>query len=188
MLNELEQLELQEAENFMYQEIDENEDKSRFKVSNLEQANWVFRKIRAFKKQIEENEKLAKVEIERIQNWLKKENEKAQRSIEFFEYLLGEYVEKERKKDAKFKLSTPYGKATFRKQQPKWNYDDMVLLNWLKQNNMQEYIRIKEEVNKAELKKVLKVESNKAITNDGVVVEGITIEEQPEKLVIEVNE
>jgi len=184
MLNELELLEIREAENFMHQEIDEE----RFKITNLEQANWAFRKIAAFKKKQKENENLAKAEIERITNWLKNENEKIQRSIEFFEMLIAEYLTTERQKDPKFKLSTPYGKATFRKQQPKWNYDDIALLNWLKQNNMQEYIRIKEEVNKAELKKVLKVEGNKAITEDGVVVEGITIEEQPEKLVIEVNE
>lgn len=192
MLNKLQELEIQEAESFLYQEIDEESAAAglmpdRFRITNLEQANWALRKIRAFKKQMEENEQLAKAEIERIQEWLQKENEKAQRSIQFFEYLLGEYLAEERKKDPKFRLSTPYGKATFRKQQPKWIYDDEILLRWLKQNNMQSYIRIKEEVNKADLKKVLKVAGDKAVTEDGEIVEGITIQEQPEKLVVEVD-
>ncbi|MEM5777665.1 MAG: host-nuclease inhibitor Gam family protein [Candidatus Aenigmatarchaeota archaeon] len=190
MLNELDRLEMQEAESFLYQEIDEEAAEilpDRFKINNLEQANWALRKIRAFKKQMEENEKLAKAEIERIKEWLNKENEKAQKSIQFFEYLIGEYVAEQRGKDSKFKLSTPYGKVTFRKQPAKWNYDEEILLNWLKQNDMKDYIRIKEEVNKAELKKTLKVEGNKAITKEGVIVEGITIEEQPEKLVVEVD-
>jgi len=187
MLNELELLEIREAENFMYQE-EETNTTERFKITNLEQANWAFRKIAAFKKKQRENEDLAKAEIERITNWLKNENEKIQRSIEFFESMIGEYLVEQRKIDSKYKLTTPYGKATFRKQPIKWIYDEDKLLNWLKQNDMKNYIRVKEEVNKAELKKVLKVEGNKAITEDGVVVEGITIEEQPEKLVIEIQE
>jgi len=192
MLNKLQELEIQEAESFLYQEIDEESSEAgllpdRFRITTLEQANWALRKIRAFKKQMEENERLAKAEIERIQEWLQKENEKAQKSIQFFEYLIGEYLAEERKKDPKFRLSTPYGKATFRKQQPKWVYDDEVLLKWLKSKNMRDYIRIKEEVNKADLKKVLKIAGDKAVTEDGEIVEGIKIEEQPEKLVVEVD-
>jgi len=192
MMNKLQELEIQEAESFLYQEIDEESSEAgllpdRFRITTLEQANWALRKIRAFKKQMEENERLAKAEIERIQEWLQKENEKAQKSIQFFEYLIGEYLAEERKKDPKFRLSTPYGKATFRKQQPKWVYDDEVLLKWLKSKNMRDYIRIKEEVNKADLKKVLKIAGDKAVTEDGEIVEGIKIEEQPEKLVVEVD-
>jgi phage host-nuclease inhibitor protein Gam len=192
MLNKLQELEIQEAESFLYQEIDEESAAAellpdRFRITNLEQANWALRKIRAFKKQMEENEKLAKAEIERIQEWLQKENEKAQRSIQFFEYLIGEYLAEQRKKDSKFRLSTPYGKATFRKQQPKWIYDDEKLLAFLKQSGKHQFIRIKEEVNKADLKKAVKVVGNVVVDENGEVIEGITIEEQPEKLIIEID-
>ncbi|ADQ04384.1 hypothetical protein Calow_0816 [Caldicellulosiruptor owensensis OL] len=189
MLNELELLEIREAENFMYQEIDENEDKSRFKICNLEQANWAFRKIRAFKKQIEENEKLAKAEIERIQNWLKKENEKIQKSIEFFESLIGEYLIEQRKVDPKFKLSTPYGKATFRKQQLKWEYEEDKLVEWLESMGLNEMIRVVKEPIKNEVKKLAaQIKEGQVITEDGLIIEGVKVIEQPEKLVIEIND
>jgi len=191
-MNKLQELEIQEAESFMYQEIDEEATEAgllpdRFRITNFEQANWALRKIRAFKKQMEENEQLAKAEIQRIQEWLQKENEKAQKSIQFFEYLIGEYLTEERKKDPKFRLSTPYGKATFRKQQPKWIYDDEKLLAFLKQSGRHQFIRVKEEVNKADLKKAVKVAGNVVVDENGEVIEGIKVEEQPEKLVVEVD-
>lgn len=168
------------------QEVEQLEEKEQFKVTNIDQANWCLRKISVLKKKQIENEQLAKAEIERIEKWLKKENEQLENSIKFFEVLLEEYAKEQREKDAKFKLSTPYGKLSFRKQQPKWNYDEETLLNFLKSAGRTEFIRIKEEVNKAELKKKLKIAGELVVDENGEIIEGITIEEQPDKVVIDV--
>ncbi|MBZ4662806.1 MAG: hypothetical protein JG776_488 [Caloramator sp.] len=168
------------------QEVEQLEGKEQFKVTNIDQANWCLRKIAALKKKQKENEELAKAEIERIQKWLDKENKQLDDSLKFFEGLLEEYAIVQRQKDSKFKLSTPYGKVGFRKQQPKWNYDDEKLLNFLKQAGKTEFVRIKEEVNKSELKKKLKIAGNLVVDENGEIIEGITIEEQPEKVVIDV--
>ncbi|WP_027309316.1 host-nuclease inhibitor Gam family protein [Caloramator sp. ALD01] len=168
------------------QEVEQLEGKEQFKVTNIDQANWCLRKISALKKKQIENEQLAKAEIERIEKWLKKENEQLENSIKFFEVLLEEYAKEQREKDAKFKLSTPYGKLSFRKQQPKWNYDEETVLKFLKASGKTEFIRVKEEINKAELKKKFKVVGELVVDENGEIIEGITIEEQPEKVVIDV--
>lgn len=102
--------------------------------------------------------------------------------------MLTEYFVRQKEVDPKFKISTPYGKVSSRKQQPKWNYEDEKVLNWLKENDT-ELIRIKEEVNKAELKKKYKAVGKEVITEDGgEIVEGITIEERPDSINIKVVE
>ncbi|MCX7951038.1 MAG: host-nuclease inhibitor Gam family protein, partial [Clostridiales bacterium] len=164
----------------------DHEEKEQFKVKDIDQANWCLRKISALKKQETELTELRNKEIQRIENWHKKEIEKTENSIKFFEGLLEAYARSERETNPKFKLSTPYGKVAFRKQQPKWNYDDETLLKFLKQAGKTEFIRIKEEVNKTELKKKLKVAGELVVDDNGEIIEGITVEEQPDKVVIDV--
>ncbi|MGB9813498.1 MAG: host-nuclease inhibitor Gam family protein [Thermovenabulum sp.] len=193
MLNKLQELEIQEAESFLYQEIDEELAAAgllpdRFKITNLEQANWALRKIRAFKAKAREINSLAEAEIERIKSWQDSELKKIESSIKFFEMLLEEYHRSRIVQNPKEKtITTPYGKMQIKKILPKWNYDDNKLLEWLKKNKP-EFIRIKEEPNKQELKKVLKVDNLVAIDPDtGEVVEGITIEPETDKFIVEVD-
>lgn len=178
-MNALEQYELEEIGN-----LAEEIEKQRFKVDSLESANWCLRKLAALEKQQSEIDALAQKEIERIQNWQQSEKEKIDFSKRFFECLLEEYFRSEREKNPKFKLSTPYGKVSSRKQQPKWTYDDEKLLNSLESAGLKDFIRIKKEVDKAALKKAVTVLGGQAVTADGEIIKGITIEEQPEKIVI----
>lgn len=166
--------------------------RERFKVKDLESANWAFRKLKAIENKKKEIEELAKKEIEpykleisRIEEWKDTELKSFDRSINFFNFLLEEYYREQRKLDPKFKVSTPYGKVTSRKQQPKWNYEEDRLLKWLKANDL-ELVRVKEEVDKAELKKKYKVVSGNVVTEDGEIVEGITIEERDPVVKVEV--
>lgn len=180
-MNALEQYELEEIGN-----LAEEIEKQRFKVDSLESANWCLRKLAALEKQQSEIDALAQKEIERIQNWQQSEKEKIDFSKRFFECLLEEYFRSEREKNPKFKLSTPYGKVSSRKQQPKWTYDDEKLLNSLESAGLKDFIRIKKEVDKAALKKAVEVVNGQAVTEDGEILEGIKVEEQPEKIVIKV--
>lgn len=175
MLNEMVVNELQELQ----------QEHQGFKVTDLESANWCLRKLQALKEQEIEFTELARKETERIKNWHNTEMLKLEQQSAFFNGLLTEYALQEKQNNPKFRISTPYGKVSFRKQQPKWNYEEEALLNSLKSSNLNNLIRIKEEVNKAELKKIATVWQNKVII-DGEFIEGIEVIEQPEVIKINV--
>lgn len=172
------EMELQEA-------LETSETQERFKIDNLEAANWAFRKLAAIERKKKEVQELAQKEIERIKTWEQQEISSLNNSKEFFEGLLTEYFVRERELDPKFKISTPYGKVTARKQQPKWNYDEDKVINWLLEND-KELVRVKYEPDKNEIKKKYKVIGTNVVTDDGEIVEGITVEERPEKIEIKV--
>src|SRR5699024_905065 len=174
-------LELEEA----IDTIEASQVGGRFTIENLDSANWAFRKLAAIERKRIEIKELADKEIERIKEWQKQEEKGLNNSKEFIEGLLTEYFIRQKEVDSKFKISTPYGKVSSRKQQPKWNYEDEKVLNWLKEND-KELVRIKEEVNKAELKKKYQIAGKEVVTEDGEIVEGITIEERPDSITVKV--
>ncbi|KEI18284.1 host-nuclease inhibitor Gam family protein [Clostridium haemolyticum] len=167
-MNKFIESEIQEMNHVMQEEV------TGFKVDSLESANWCFRKIRALKEQIAENKALADAEKFRIDEWEKKENESAKNSIEYFEVLLQNYYVEQKQQDKKFKLSTPYGKVSARKS-TKWNYrDEVETLNYLNSNGYNNLIKIKQELNKAELKKAFKDGVN---AETGEILPGVDVEE-----------
>ncbi|MFT8313208.1 MAG: host-nuclease inhibitor Gam family protein [Clostridium sp.] len=165
MLNALLENEINEINEVMEEQI------TNFKVTDVDSANWCFRKITALNAQIEETKRLADKERLRIDTWEKKENEVAENSIDYFKSLLSAYFMKLREEDPKAKLSTPYGKVSSRKA-TKWNYqDEESLLKYLKENDSS-LVRTKEEVIKTDLKKKYKDGVNK---ETGELLPGIEI-------------
>ncbi len=149
------------------------EEREGFKIENLEGATWAFRKLRAIENKEAEIKVIAEEEINRVNAWKEKELEQYAKDKEYFSYLLEEFYRAEKAKDKKFKLSTPYGKVTARKSS-KWFYDDEKgLLDYLKENGSC-CIRVKEEVDKTELKKTFKDGVN---TETGEIIPGVRIEE-----------
>jgi len=161
----------------------------RFKVDDDQKANWVLRKIKQMQDKIERNNNLADAEIHKIEQWRERENEQANNSIKYFQGLLAEYAVSKREKDPHLKtINLPNGRFGFRKRQPKWKYNDEKVINALKQAGRTDLIRIKEEPNKKKIKKTFDVIDGKAIDKEtGEVVEGITIEEQPESFNVRVD-
>lgn len=149
------------------------EQREGFKIENLEGATWAFRKLRAIENKEAEIKVIAEEEINRVNAWKEKELEQYAKDKEYFSYLLEEFYRAEKAKDKKFKLSTPYGKVTARKSS-KWNYEnEEALVKYLK-DNKPELVRVKEEVDKTELKKVFKDGVDK---ETGEVLPFVTIEE-----------
>lgn len=144
-----------------------------FKIENLEGATWAFRKLRAIENKEADIKATAEEEMARITSWRDAELNQYEADKQYFSFLLEEYYKNERAKDKKFKLSTPYGKVTARKS-IKWNYEnEEALVKYLKDNNP-ELVRVKEEVNKTELKKVFKDGVDK---ETGEILPFVTIEE-----------
>ena len=91
---------------------------TRFRVTDMEQANWCFRKLQALRANVAEIDSLAEKEIARINDWREKELVGLNDSIAYFEVLLKDFHEMKLLDDPKAKtITTPYGalKATTRK-------------------------------------------------------------------------
>ena len=184
-MNELQQQSNQSLQDF----LDEKEQiaQDRFKVDTDEKANWSLRKIKQFQDEQKENNSLAETEIEKINSWADSENEKAQRSIDYFQGLLAYYALKQREADPKFKkLELPNGKIKFTKQQPKFNYDDDVLINYLKKSERTDLIKVKETPDRATVKKIFTLQGEKLVDAEtGEFVEGVTIEHREDKFSVD---
>ena len=157
--------------NLQLQELQEEKPQG-FMVNNLESANWCFRKIQALQNRIQENKALADSERQRIDSWEEKELHQDMESINYLSSLVKQYYVEQKEKDKKFKLSTPYGKVVSRKTS-KWSYDDEKVKSWLKENGHAELLKVKEELDKANIKIVFK---DGIDHNTGECVEGVTIE------------
>lgn len=175
------------------EELDElpeqtEESRQRFQITDIASLNWALRKLSAIKAKKDEVNKLADAEIERIENYRKRELDALQGSEDFFNSLIADYAIRRRNEDPKFKSEkTPYGSIRFRKQQPKWHYDDEKLLEHLKANDLKEFIRVKEEPNKAEIKKKFVVlDDGKVVDTNGQEIEAIKVEFQPDALDVKV--
>jgi hypothetical protein len=182
-MNSLQQRELEEMEGL---ELNE-ETKERFKITDQEQLNWALRKLSALKVKGNGIDELAAKEIERITSWRTQEQESINHSKSFFEGLIMEYAHNCRKEDPSFKnVKTPYGSIGYRKQQPKWNYDEKLLVSYLEGEELYDYVRVKTEPMKTEIKKQFKVKDGRVYDINGQVVEGITVETLDDALDIKV--
>ncbi|APH23687.1 hypothetical protein CF088_11405 [Clostridium botulinum] len=155
------------------------ESQETFKIENLKGASWALRKIKECKESILEKEELAKVEKERIEEWLNNETKNDLVSLEYFNGLLVEYYKELNQKDPKAKISTPYGKVTSRKNK-KWNYgNEETLLKYLNSNGYKNLIRTKQEINKTGLKESFLIKDGIALDkNTGEVIPEISIVEE----------
>jgi phage/plasmid-associated DNA primase len=171
------------------------QESSGFVVDNDRRAVWCLRKIKHLKQKQQKNEKLAEAEIEdiqkeidEVQEWLDKENEKYQNSIDYFESLLYFYTLELRKEDPELKThKLPFGKLQFRSKRPKWNYDNSKLLDFVS-TNYREFVKVKESVDKRKLKQMTEVVGNKVVVkNTGEIVEGVEVVERNEKFQVKVD-
>ncbi len=158
----------------------EVQEKKPYEITDIDSANWALRKIAALNVKLDEVKGLANREHERIEQWEAQETKQINNNIDYFKGLLVKFYTKKRSEDPKFKLSTPYGyvRQSTRKE---YNYNEDKLI---KELNGTEYLKTECKVDIAKLKKDIlllpdeKVEGSfKAISADGVVLEGLTVTE-----------
>lgn len=173
-------------EEMLYNEGLENKEelKQRFQVKDLASLNWTLRKLTAIEAKKREIRAMIDGEKERLEMFYERETSGLTDSENFFKQLISEYAARKRDEDPKFKSEkTPFGSIGFRKQQPKWLYDEELLIAFLEQNQYNELIRTKKEPVKTEIKKVFKVnDDGRVFDENGQVVEGITVEPQDDVL------
>jgi len=179
----------------MIKKLNKRQKKKKFIIDNDSKANWALRKIRHMKKKQNKNKELAKSQIEKIQkeideieHWLEKENEKIQNNIDFMKSKLKNYAMELKDENPDLKThSLPFGSLQFRQKRPKWNYDNDKLLKFA-ESNLEEAVKVKKKVDKRKLKKKSEVVGNKAVLEDtGEVIDGIKVVQRPEKFKVDVD-
>lgn len=165
------------------EEIEET--RERWKIENDSQADWALRKIAQLDEDDRKWEEHFKEELSRIL----KANE---RRRTYWIFLLGEYFRTVPHKATKTQESYPLpsGKLILKNKGPKYELDDEVLLSWLKKNNQDAFVKVKESPKWGDFKKTLpkgedgnlatiKTEDGTRLVNaDGEIIPGVSVEPQ----------
>ena len=162
----------------------EKEEQQAFIIDDDKKASWALKKYKLLEIEEERKKNLVKEEIDRLKSWLDQEQEKIEKKKALLSQSLSGYLYQLRRDDPKAKIDTPFGAVTTRKQQDKWTFDDETVIKFLHEAEMDEFIQVKEEIDKRPLKKALRVLDGKAYTEAGEEVEGITVTDQGEALSI----
>ncbi|HFU7103150.1 TPA: host-nuclease inhibitor Gam family protein [Staphylococcus aureus] len=176
--------ELQERELETFEQYD------RFKVTDLDSANWVFKKLDAITTKENEINELANKEIERINEWKDKEVEKLQSGKEYLQSLVIEYFRIQKEQDSKFKLNTPYGKVTARKGSKVIQVsNEQEVIKQLEQRGFDNYVKVTKKLSQSDIKKDFNVTENGTLIDaNGEVLEGASIVEKPTSYTVKVGE
>lgn len=151
-----------------------------FEINSDQQAGFMMRKLTEARERRESIIDAAKKERDRITAtidlWEEKEVKSADNNIEFLESLLKSYAIKVLDGSDKKSLKLPFGTLAFKKQQPKYIYDDAALLAYLEINN-EEFIskKITLSPNKVEIKKAGVIKDGHLYIDDKQVT-GIEVE------------
>lgn len=147
-----------------------------WKIRSLEDADWAIRTIRDAEKNRDQKLEYIKREKERLKAFEDKVKKDEIEETAFLRTCLSDYIAEQKEENPKFKLQTLNGSASVRTTK-KWTYDDdAVMASLKKDDDLKSYIRIKEEINKAQMKKDFVVTGSGAVaTKDGEVIDGITV-------------
>lgn len=154
-----------------------------------QKAGWVMQKIRE-----------ARADRDRMVAWYKNAIATIEKQTEFntmnLERMLFEYFQTVPHKKTKTQeiYSFPGGKLFMKLQQPEYKHDDKTVIEWLKQNGGQAFVKTKEELDWAALKAASGVVDGKLIAGETVnedgeiiqiVVPGVEVIAREPKFVVE---
>lgn len=163
------------------QELESIEKSESFQVTNLDSANWAFKKLEALKAKENEINEVAEKELDRIKYWQSEELASIEKDKEYFEYLVTDYYKREKENDKHFKLSTPYGKVTSRKGAKVFEVkNEQGVIDQLEQRGFTDFVKTTKKLNQADMKKAFNVSDDGTVIDDnGEVLDGIRMIEKP---------
>lgn len=91
---------------------------------------------------------------------------------------------KKTKTQESYKL--PGGKLVLKTQNPEYKRDDKTVIEWLKQNGQDNFVKVKEELDWAGLKEATEIFNGRIVTEDGEIVPGVEVLDREAKFVVEV--
>ena len=164
------------------------EEKEVFVIDTDEKAEWALKKIKEAKVERDRLTSLALLEKERLDRQIEGFEEQYQRDTEWLTYSLEQYFNTVYHKctATQEKYQPLSGSLIRKKQQPKYTRDDSVMMGWLKQNHMDDFVKTKESVDWENLKKITTISEGKVMLADtGEVIEGVEVEAVPDKFMVQ---
>lgn len=167
----------------------EGEGKTPFVIDNDNLANWALKKIKLMEQ--ERDRKLAMADYAISEYNMKKDQIKKEcdSSSAYFKNQLANYFETVPKKSTKTTDSYAllHGKLIRSKNKVEYVRDEEALLLWLRDNELDEYIKIKETPDWASLKKEIQIHKNNVVTKEGLFIEGVQLIYKPDEFKIEID-
>jgi hypothetical protein len=166
-----------------------DEKSDREMIQNPQQANYFCKVVNELREERAKTEKLINQELERVQReyeaYKTKEFNRIDGQIQYFSGLLESYATKELQNSKKRSIKLPHGTLSIKKQQDKYDYDEDAILECLKKNKQDKFIKVQtvETVNKKDLKKE-GFSHNGKLYLDNIEVKGVVITAQPDKFEI----
>ena len=151
-----------------------------FVIDTDAKAQWALDKIRE-----------ARADRDTWVKWYKDQIEKIEAQTDFntmnLERMLAEYFATVPHKKAETQESYPLkgGKLILKTQNPEYKRDDKTVIDWLKQNNMTNFVKVKEELDWAGLKGSTAVLDGNLVTEDGEIVPGVEVVEREAKFMVD---
>ena len=159
-----------------------------FKIDNDEKAEWALAKIREEQAEAMRIMNVCKSMILHYEEQMKKAEEGLEKKTAYLKGQLEQYFEMVKKKRTKTQEVYKLPSGTLRRKYPKPEFkrDEDKLLQWLKDRQMSEYIKIKESPDWANLKKMVQIAGDKVVDEDGEIIDGVTIVDRPPVFEVEV--
>lgn len=155
-------------------------------IDSQEKANYFLKLISNLRKDKEEINTICDAEIAKTTQRVNAFRDERLASIvkqeQYYESLLRNYTEHMVANQKRKSLPLPYGTIGLKKQQPKWEYDDETLLEWIRQHNP-DLVNEKTtfSVDKTKLKKTVNLDDNNVPRINGEELPGVTVTPQPDK-------
>src|SRR5699024_6431986 len=161
--------------------------KEKWKIENDRDAEWIIEQIEEDLIETNRFKESLQSKIEDLQDKLKKVEEEEKQAkerrdnylIEYFETIPDE-LKKKTKTQEKYRL--PSGEIIKKYPNPQYKRDNTKLLDWIKDNEMTDFVQVNESPKWGELKKVTETVNGQVVTKDGEIVEGIEVIERPPTL------
>lgn len=154
-----------ELEKWLYADVPEKEG---FQVTDLQSADWTVRKAKEAETRIIQRETLAAAYKQRIDEWLAEANKADKDTVDYMAALLKPFVEAELKGQKTRTLKLPSGDAQIRKMPDRIEIGDEVELVAFLEAAAPDAVRIRKEVDKTALKKLVLEDGN--LYKDGRVL------------------
>ncbi|WP_077735653.1 host-nuclease inhibitor Gam family protein [Bacillus sonorensis] len=176
----------------------EDEGPEIFEVHDLETAAEAQRRVAYFKRKQAEIDAVADkqmdrlvMQMEKVKLWREDEKKEYVERENFYKHRLERYIREEVRKmqengkKPKKTIKLPYGTIKLVKQQPEYQRNENDLLEYAESKG---FVRVKKDVDWAEIKKKAKVFGDKLIDADGELIPGVTVVDREDKFTVEVNE
>jgi hypothetical protein len=174
-------------EQIINEQVEENKTEG-FRIDDDGKAEWALKKIAQEKQELKKYNSVCDAMIDEYNAKKIKAEQKYENNTQFLRDQLQEYfgtVERKRTKTQEnYKL--PSGKLVLSYPKVKFVRDEEILTNWLENNQLDEFVKIKKSTDWKELKKKVQVSGSSIVTEDGEVVDGIIAEETEAEFKVEV--